>query len=323
MSKDTTALKGLMVMTTNQSVTVSSGVSVTADSTLSSRYVLLEANSIQNYLKFQEEFGALVKHSRSSRKESKSMEWDLGLGWEGHEKMLSEGWPQGIKNLKLAQANFPNTASFGRVPDTDIAGGSLCVASYCSGAPDHYDVPPEEDSNADTKVVKIVVPIGALQGYDAKKLFNRGAGIVSAINAIERSGKQCEVWAESTSKGYGGGMVGQRVLIKWAGAPLDLNNLAVWIGHPATFRRLFFSGRECLWGFTVDGKSCHEMLGGYGGTCQLPVGAGRLKEGTIYMPLAEHGNYRSPRKTMETLSAIFKSQGFMLNFGNLSQMSDE
>lgn len=319
MSKDT--LKSLMVLPKEQGiVSVSDGVKVTNKA---GSFVLLEANSIENYLKFQEEFGPLVSaRGRASRNNSSSYEWDLNVDWEKHQKMLSVGWPEGVKNLKLAQANFPQTASFGKVPDTDIAGGSLCVASFCSGVPDHYDVPPEEDSISDTKVVKLVIPIGATQGYSAKKLFNRGAGIVSAINAIERSGRQCEVWAESASQS-GCTIVGQRVLIKWAGSPLDLNNLAVWIGHPATFRRLFFSGRECLWGFTVNGQSVYSMLSGYGGTCMMPAGCGDLKDGTIYLPIAEHGNYRSPRKTMETLSGLFKSAGFSLDFGDISQMSDE
>ena len=312
-------LKDLMVLANakESTVSVSDGVRV---SVRIGCEILLEADSITNYLKFQEEFGPLVTVGRrSSRTASPEPEWDLNLGWEGHQEMLTKGWAEGVQKLKLAQANFPQTPSFGKVPDTDIAGGSLCVATFCSGAPDHYDIDPEDESLGDAKVVKLVIPIGATAGYEASYLFNRGAGIVSAINAIERSGKQCEVWAESASKDYGSEyVIGQRVLIKWAGSPLDLNNLAVWIAHPATFRRLFFSGRECLWGFKLNGRSVYNMLSGYGGTCMMT--ASGLKEGTIYLPTAERGNYSTAKSTMETLTGLFKSAGFTLDFGDLSNL---
>lgn len=306
-----------------QTVSLSEGVRLTSqfDSGLtSSDFVLLEADSIENYLNFQTVFDSMATgHSRHSRTNPPNRSWCLNTDWDAYQKVLSEGWTTGVKALKTAQANFPSTSSFGKIPDTDVAGGSLCVATYCSGAPDYYDVDPEEDSLGETKVVKLVVPVGATCGYSAEYLFNRGAGIVASIQAIERSGKQCEVWAESAATSHGESIC-QRVLIKWAGAPLDLNTMAVWLAHPATFRRLFFSGRECLWNFQRGTMSVRTILGGdYGTTCRGPTD--KMSEGTIYLPLARDGSYSTPKYALQTLTEIFKNAGFNLDFGDLSQMA--
>lgn len=322
MAKKNENLKDLMVLPVErQTIGLIEGVRLTSQFDSGdnrSDFVMIEAESINNFLKFQTEFGAFVEGRRTSRTASATQDWDLGLGWSGIQDMLKDGWQKGVESLKLAQANFPSSTSFGKIPDTDVAGGSLCVATYCSGAPDYYDVDPEDDSLGDTKVVKIVVPVGATADYDARYLFNRGAGIIAAIQAIERSGKQCEVWAESAAT-TSGQSVCQRVLIKWAGAPLDLNTMAVWLAHPATFRRTFFSGRECLWGFKTPVGSVKHILGGdYGSTCLGPVD--KMSQGTIYMPLARTGNYQTAKSSMVTLTAIFKNAGFVLDFGDLSQM---
>jgi hypothetical protein len=316
-------LKDLMVLPKErQTVSLSEGVRLTSQfdsGSTSSNFVMLEADSIENFLNFQTVFdGMATGHRRCSRTNSPSQSWDLNVGWDGYQKVLSEGWKAGVSGLKTAQANFPSTSSFGKIPDTDVAGGSLCVATFCSGAPDYYDVDPEEDSLGETKVIKLVVPVGATAGYSAEYLFNRGAGIVASIQAIERSGKQCEVWAESAATSHGEPIC-QRVLIKWAGAPLDLNTMAVWLAHPATFRRLFFSGRECLWNFKTPSGSVRDILDGdYGSTCRGPTD--KMSEGTIYLPLARDGYYGTPKSALQTLTEIFKSAGFALDFGDLSNM---
>ena len=95
--------------------------------------------------------------------------------------------------------------------------------------------------------------------------------------------------------------------------------MAVWLAHPATFRRLFFSGRECLWNFKTPSGSVRDILDGdYGSTCRGPTD--KMSEGTIYLPLARDGYYGTPKAALQTLTEIFKSAGFALDFGDLSNM---
>lgn len=294
------------------------GCSLTTDfssSDNSNHYVLFTADNIESYLKWQADcLASGISGRRSSRTNRASSTWDLGAGWTGFLDLLKHGWPKGVAKLKTAVAALPPSIGFGRVPDTDVAGDSLDVAAFVAGSPDCWDLDPDEDANlGQTKVIRLIVPVGALAHYNANYLFNRGAAVVACVRSIEAAGFQCEVWAESASNCYSGKGLCQRVKVKHAGCSLDLNNLAVWLAHPATFRRGFFSGRECLWSTQLpNGRTIDSWIGGYGGTCYGPTEG--LEAGTIYLPLAANGNHVTPEASLNTLSEVFKKAGFLLKF---------
>jgi hypothetical protein len=278
----------------------------------SKNYVLLEADSIDAYLKWQAECESTTSGWRESRSASAKQSWDLKAGWDGFQTLLSDGWPKGVAKLKTAVAALPSSIGFGRIPDSDVCGDSLNIPAFVAGDPCHWDCDPDEDASlGQTKVIRLIVPVGALAGYDADYLYNRGAAVVACIRSIEAAGYQCEVWAESASKSAPEAVC-QRVKVKHAGASLDLNNLAVWLAHPAAFRRGFFSGRECLWSVQTPQGSVDGLLGGYGGTCYGPTEG--LEAGSIYLPLAAHGRHSTPQASLETLSAVFTKAGFLLKF---------
>lgn len=279
-------------------------------------YVLLEADSIEAFLKWQKAEGSPKFSGHASRKERSNRSWDLGAGWAGAQKLLSDGWPEGVAKLKTAVAALPSSVGFGRIPDSDVCGDSLNIPAFVAGDPCHWDCDPDEDASlGQTKVIRLVVPVGAYAYFSAEHLYNRGAAVVACVRSIEAAGYQCEVVAESGADGGGSSdpVICQRVVVKHAGCSLDLNNLAVWIAHPAIFRRIFFAGREGLWDVRLpNGGDVRGSLGGYGGTCYGPTNG--LQAGTIYLPLAAHGNHHTPKDSLDTLAKVFKDAGFLLKF---------
>jgi hypothetical protein len=97
----------------------------------------------------------------------------------------------------------------------------------------------------DCVVRKIVVNISANAAVCPDALFSAGAATLAAIDALESTGRRCEVWIGSGSERFGDRKTLQvLVMVKGAGQPLDVDRLAFLLCHPAALRRLMFSVEE-------------------------------------------------------------------------------
>lgn len=257
--------------------------------------------------------GLPTEYRLSSVSHEKKKSWDLGVGLDGIKKLHELGWEDGIAKLRKASALFPTSGSEGKIPDTDICGGTLDVPAFLSGIPDHWDIDPEEDSIGKTNLVKIIVPLQAHCGINSETMMYRGLAIVSAVKSLSASNKQTEVWVEESSESCGVNMT-FRVCLKRGCDPISLNDIVCWIGHPATFRRMMFQAMESMFPFIA--KSDRTIQSMYGWSYGTPSHSPKegLGEGTVVIPTYSQGRWSSPDSAMECLSNCFKKAGYSLEF---------
>ena len=174
--------------------------------------------------------------------------------------LAGKGWREGAEKLrqteKLVAGRIPQGTDI--IPQYDVAGDEADVGRYLEGDPENmvaYELQP-----ARKPVVKFVVSFSISSRVKADSIFNRGAAIAAAIDALESSGLRCEVWAARDTKGRGGRPVGLniRVRIKGADESLDTDRLAFALCHPSNLRRLSMRINE------VYGQEYFERLGGHG-----------------------------------------------------------
>lgn len=253
------------------------------------------------------------EYRMSSKNTTPRRDWDLGVGLDGIKKLHELGWEDGINQLIRASSQFPTAGSQGQVPETDIAGGTLDVPSFLSGLPDHWDIDPDEDSIGLTNLVKIIVPLTCSAHVSTSPMLNRGLAIVSAIKSLTASKKQTEIWIEESGEANGINLT-FRVCLKRGCDPISLNDIACWIAHPATFRRMMFQAIESMFPLIdKSGRSLHDGFGSnYGVPSEGPLDG--LNEGTVIIPTYNRGQWNSPKASMECLTEVFKSAGYNLEF---------
>jgi hypothetical protein len=252
-------------------------------------------------------------HSRTN-KATKS--WDLSAGWEGACKFATDGWPEGRKRLAKALARLPQATGVAPIREDDVAGGVLDCAAFVAGDPCHYDCDPEE-THGQTKVIRILAPIGAAWCVDAESIANRGAAIASVVDAIEASGLQCEVDAVKVHANATDSFQFEcRWRVKSAGEHLNLDFLAYSLGHPAVARRIGFASLESQGGLKVNGHSPDDISGGYGYS-HNPLSAQHEPAGTVVFPSqGSGGDYSTPEAAKKTINAVFEKAGYRVDYAD-------
>ena len=294
------------------------GVTVTGQTVGQKYSVVVDYVDTVAVTKWLESVTPTGKHHHA-RRNSPSESWDMNLGYQGTVDMTKVGYAEGVKNLQHAHAQLPASTTRGMVIDHDVAGGDLDVGAFCAGDPCHYDVDPDEDSLGETKVIRLLFPQSANCGVTAKQYANRGAALVAICDALEKGGRQVEIVTETSFHASDSGrkkglVVTQKVTVKTAGTMLDLTQIATWLMHPATFRRLGFAFLEAFGAMqTPVGSVCDRMSSWYGQSGrQIDLTAEPLS--TIHFPRLEDGRFNTPAEAVKTLSDVFEKAGYTIKF---------
>ncbi|HEY8190693.1 MAG TPA: hypothetical protein VIF12_08400, partial [Micavibrio sp.] len=95
-----------------------------------------------------------------------------------------------------------------------------------------------------------IVRMEILQGYpwtmETDDIINWGACLVSAIDALEMTGKSVELTMRKENSASGAPSLSFSFPLKKAGSPLSLSDLVFWLAHPSANRRIGFSAVEKL-----------------------------------------------------------------------------
>lgn len=256
--------------------------------------------------------------SRQSRNNEASQQWDLNAGWDGTLEACRAGWPKGRKAIAAALATLPGDLVISPPQLADIAGGVLDCAAHVAGAPDCFDVD-DDDAPGRARIVRLLVPTAASCGVPAIRFLNRGAAIASVVDGLEAGGLQCEVEAICTSEGNAYDQVCIRHMIKRAGDPLNLSDLALSLAHPGVFRRIDFAALESIGDFN-PGFRCGFKPASINQSYGTPENYRCLDlepAGTVYLPRMQDSDgctWDKPDTARDEIAKAMQKLGFTVAF---------
>jgi len=165
------------------------------------------------------------------------------------------GWPEGAAKVAqhreqcaafLAAAKTAKTREFG----WDVEGQFIDVGRLLSGEPESCGNEFDGGNQVSGRVVSIRLNQSVSGAISADTICARGVTVLVAVDLLESLGTRCEVTVSkgSISTGSAGSVrnlqVDTHVVVKQAGDAVDLDKLAFWVAHPASFRRLGFRLNE-------------------------------------------------------------------------------
>ena len=213
------------------------------------------------------------------------------------------GWADGRKLVSKARAQMPKASARVNVMEWDVAGTYPDPARAAAGAPDCM-VNNGDLVECPTQVIRVVVSVSTPCTTPLNEFVNRGAAILSAIEAAELCGYSVEVEVEKTSHDLGHGF-SCSIVLKHAGHPADLDSLAFFLIHPSSLRRVFFALLETE-------RERITMQIGYGWSARRP---GLLhKPGDVYLPNFAAGEFTSPAVAHDLVQRAFKAAGCAVEF---------
>ena len=223
--------------------------------------------------------------------------------WSTAAMLAIRGWPEGRFLLRKAVAAMPKAAHRDRICQWDITGAFPDAARASAGAPDCM-IDDHPTDIKPTQSVRVIVSMATAWTTGLDEFVNRGAAILSAVEAAEAAGHRVEVVAEETAIVLNDG-ASLSILLKSAGQPADRDSLAFFLIHPSSLRRIFFALLETE--PSLEHFSC-----GYGAPACQPV---ELRPpGAIYLPSFDTGEYADASQAFKKVKAAFNEAGCSVSF---------
>ncbi len=218
-------------------------------------------------------------------------------------ELARHGWAEGRQLLSKARAQMPKAAARVRVMEWDVGGAYPDPVRAAAGAPDCM-VTTGDTVECPTQVIRVVVSLATPWTTSLNEFINRGAAILSAVEAAELNGFPVQVEAEETAYTWTQGFSAS-IVLKHAGHPADLDSLAFFLIHPSALRRVFFSLLETE-------RDLLLMQGGYGLPASQPLAL--RQPGDIYLPNFRTGEFASPMAAFELVQRLFTAAGCAVEF---------
>jgi hypothetical protein len=171
-------------------------------------------------------------------------------GWDGVERLLNEGWPEGLRRMEDAvKALVPSgVATIRRRRKLASFGDNLDIQRVYAGDLDRaWDTTERSPQRGLGRiVVTLLVNLGANANVTSEQLFWKGASAVALAKALEESGRRVRIigYTCGVNRYEGEGeddWTVDTVMLKDEAEPLDLERLAVTTGLAGFFRRYLFT----------------------------------------------------------------------------------
>lgn len=190
---------------------------------------------------------------RTSQKTNDDRGWGEDKNWYGTSNwseamsLARDGWPEGRAKIgPILEQIDRSTAKDVMVPVivNDVTGDCVDVDAYLTGQPENML---KWDEREDTKrVARILFNISVSSGVSTEAIQWRGATVLALVDRLEAQGIRAEVTCVIHCQQWGGYQNSTYFTVKEANEPLHLDRMAFFLIHPSSFRRLGFSGLECL-----------------------------------------------------------------------------
>jgi hypothetical protein len=218
-------------------------------------------------------------------------------------ELASLGWAEGRQLMSKARAQMPKSSARVHLMEWDVGGDYPDPVRAAAGAPDCM-ITRGNSVECPNQVIRVVVSASTPCYTPPSEYINRGAAILSAIEAAELCGYPIQVEVEETSFTFNQGF-SCSILLKEAGHPCDLDSLAFFLIHPSSLRRVFFALLETE-------NELINMHIGYGIPTCRPTSL--HKPGDIYLPNFETGVFTSPTAAHQLVQEAFKRVGCSVEF---------
>lgn len=185
---------------------------------------------------------------RQSRAVTPREYWDYGAGFDGAMNLAINGWPEGLQRIRESiEAMEAITASLAVRPEVhyDVSGDYVDMGRFVTGEPEcmaqFHEV---ELPQTAVKIIRIVANVCCSSGIDADGFVKRGAATLALIDALENSGRRCELIITMGNGPSDGTRLEYVIPVKKSGEMVEMDRLAFVFAHPAFFRRLVFAAME-------------------------------------------------------------------------------
>jgi hypothetical protein len=198
--------------------------------------------------------GAADTDWRSSHSPEMKDSWDNKGGWYGSEtfadaiKLASDGWPgPRAEVVRLTDQVIDHVQRYTMpnfVPVFDVSGGEVDVDRFLLGEPENMIEQALMPVAKHGKVVRLIVAGTVSCGISQETINQRGAAVVSLIDALRLAQHTLEIWVHYGVSTYGGREWHCVALLKAAEDALDIDGLMFALAHPSMLRRVVFSVME-------------------------------------------------------------------------------
>lgn len=178
-------------------------------------------------------------------------DWDFGCDWDtALEYAEGKRYWAGADDLMAKMELTDKLAAKAKLPriSRELVGGSVNVGAYLSGHPRHMRRRQPQPA-VDRPVLTIGVSLSISHCVTANARLNMGAAVLSAVDALERSGYRCEIIAYARYGAAGmdddtSGWVNIEYVLKKPDQRWNPSAVAFALAHPAFFRRMTLGIQE-------------------------------------------------------------------------------
>lgn len=172
-------------------------------------------------------------------------------------ELAKSGWAEGAAKVEKHREQceaFLRAAKAAKAREFawDVEGHFVDIGRFLTGEPECCGNEIENGDTVSSRVVCIRLNQAVSGSVEADQICARGVTVLCAVDLLESCGIRCEVRlaaAGSSGDSRGGGStkgltVESHILLKRPSDPVDIDRLAFWIAHPASFRRFGFRAHE-------------------------------------------------------------------------------
>lgn len=200
---------------------------------------------------------AIMKSENSSERRGKSFSGTDS--YEEAEKLLENGYVEvlsklrsDVKNKSKISSKFTSELDH-PIPHNAVVGYAPCVPAAILGLPNSMISTDRKPMKR--KTLSILYSIGANCDTKADWFTQAGAAMLSAVDIIERSGIQTEIWMNFFPSQNGDELTFPTVKIKSYGERYSVQKISFPIANPSMFRRIGFKWLETTPDITQKGFS--------------------------------------------------------------------
>lgn len=201
-------------------------------------------------------------------------QWTGTRTWEDAMERAKFGSPEDAARVSRALDVIRQEARYARINGKrhDVAGDRPNIGRAIAGDPAHM-IRRTKVLKTSRPVVRLLVNCGARADVRGGMRLNRGAAILSQIDALEAAGQRVEITLVWKANGHDKNTHEARCIVKQASEPCNVEALAFALINPSTHRRFAFALRE-------QHASLYRWAGGYGSSQNVTP-----EPGQIYLPL--------------------------------------
>lgn len=183
--------------------------------------------------------------------------------------LCNNGWPEGVDRISDVVDKIELDSALLRSANRldryyDVAGDEPDIDRYLQGEPENMNTYMPE-LNTHGTILDIVLNVSQPAFVAKEKIINRGAAVLSAVEALRSRGYSIGVIAveRNSNSSYEGSVMQYSIPILAPGEAINVDSLAFCTMHPSFLRRLIFAANEAE-DNEIRRKFGYKLGGGYG-----------------------------------------------------------